>query len=200
MIEEVDPNEKGGRRGKSEIPQSGTPVLDNFSRDLIKLAEEGKLDPVIGRDREISRIAQILSRRKKNNPIIIGEPGCGKTAIVEGLAMKIFQGDCPQNLADKRIVSLDMTSIVAGTKYRGQFEERLKVFWMSLMTTLRLLYSSMRFIQSSVLVIHQVRWMHPTSLNPHLLVVNFNVLVQPHWTNTVRTSKRMEHWSVVSKR
>jgi len=127
MIEEVDPNEKGGRRGKSEIPQSGTPVLDNFSRDLIKLAEEGKLDPVIGRDREISRIAQILSRRKKNNPIIIGEPGCGKTAIVEGLAMKIFQGDCPQNLADKRIVSLDMTSIVAGTKYRGQFEERLKV-------------------------------------------------------------------------
>lgn len=127
MIEEVDPNEKGGRRAKAEVPQSGTPVLDNFSRDLIKLAEEGKLDPVIGRDREISRIAQILSRRKKNNPIIIGEPGCGKTAIVEGLAMKIFHGDCPQNLADKRIVSLDMTSIVAGTKYRGQFEERLKV-------------------------------------------------------------------------
>ena len=129
MIEEVDPNEKGGgrRRGKSEVSQSRTPVLDNFSRDLIKLAEEGKLDPVIGRDREISRIAQILSRRKKNNPIIIGEPGCGKTAIVEGLAMRIFQGDCPTNLADKRIVSLDMTSIVAGTKYRGQFEERLKV-------------------------------------------------------------------------
>ena len=109
------------------MSQSRTPVLDNFSRDLIKLAEEGKLDPVIGRDREISRIAQILSRRKKNNPIIIGEPGCGKTAIVEGLAMRIFQGDCPTNLADKRIVSLDMTSIVAGTKYRGQFEERLKV-------------------------------------------------------------------------
>jgi len=128
MIEEVDPNEKGGRRrGKSEVSQSRTPVLDNFSRDLIKLAEEGKLDPVIGRDREISRIAQILSRRKKNNPIIIGEPGCGKTAIVEGLAMRIFQGDCPTNLVDKRIVSLDMTSIVAGTKYRGQFEERLKV-------------------------------------------------------------------------
>ena len=128
MIEEVDPNEKGGgRRGKSEVSQSRTPVLDNFSRDLIKLAEEGKLDPVIGRDREISRIAQILSRRKKNNPIIIGEPGCGKTAIVEGLAMRIFQGNCPTNLADKRIVSLDMTSIVAGTKYRGQFEERLKV-------------------------------------------------------------------------
>ena len=85
------------------------------------------MTPVIGRDSEIKRIAQILSRRKKNNPIIIGEPGCGKTAIVEGLAMKIFEGDCPQNLCDKRLVSLDMTSIVAGTKYRGQFEERLKV-------------------------------------------------------------------------
>ena len=105
----------------------GTPVLDNFSKDLNKLASEGKLDPVVGREKEIMRIAQVLSRRKKNNPIIVGEPGCGKTAIVEGLAMKIFEGDCPKNLTDKRIVSLDMYSIVAGTKYRGQFEERMKV-------------------------------------------------------------------------
>lgn len=126
MIESVDPNEKSGRKSK-DVSNSKTPVLDNFSRDLIKHAEQGKLDPVVGREREINRIAQILSRRKKNNPIIIGEPGAGKTAIVEGLAMKIFEGNCPQNLCDKRIVSLDMTSIVAGTKYRGQFEERLKV-------------------------------------------------------------------------
>jgi ATP-dependent Clp protease ATP-binding subunit ClpC len=127
MIESVDPNDKGGKK-KGDTPSSSTtPVLDNFSRDLIKLAEQGKLDPVIGREKEIQRIAQILSRRKKNNPIIVGEPGAGKTAIVEGLAMKIFEGDCPQNLCEKRIVSLDMTSIVAGTKYRGQFEERLKV-------------------------------------------------------------------------
>jgi len=112
---------------QKQSSDSNTPVLDNFSRDLNKLAAEGKLDPVIGRDREILRIAQILSRRKKNNPIIIGEPGCGKTAIVDGLAMKIVSGECPRNLVDKRIVNLDLTSVVAGTKYRGQFEERMKV-------------------------------------------------------------------------
>ena len=125
MIESMDGGSNGGN--KAVKTDSSTPVLDNFSRDLIKLAEEGKLDPVIGREREITRIAQILSRRKKNNPIIIGEPGCGKTAIVEGLAIMIYKGECPRNLMDKRIVSLDMTSIVAGTKYRGQFEERMKV-------------------------------------------------------------------------
>jgi ATP-dependent Clp protease ATP-binding subunit ClpC len=123
----TDSVEEGGKLPKKTEVNSSTPVLDNFSRDLIKLAEEGKLDPVVGREDEILRIAQILSRRKKNNPIIIGEPGCGKTAIVEGLAMKIFEGDCPRNLVDKRILSLEMNSVVAGTKYRGQFEERLKV-------------------------------------------------------------------------
>ena len=124
MTDSVGENSKPPKKVESN---SSTPVLDNFSRDLIKLAEEGKLDPVVGREDEILRIAQILSRRKKNNPIIIGEPGCGKTAIVEGLAMKIFDGDCPRNLVDKRILSLEMNSVVAGTKYRGQFEERLKV-------------------------------------------------------------------------
>lgn len=126
MNELMDDDDKIGKK-QTHSSDTETPVLDNFSRDLIKLAEQGKLDPVIGREKEILRIAQILSRRKKNNPIIIGEPGCGKTAIVEGLAIKIHQGDCPRNLVDKRIVELDLTSVVAGTKYRGQFEERLKV-------------------------------------------------------------------------
>ena len=105
---------------------STTPILDNFSRDLNKMVEEGKIDPVIGRDGEVKRIAQILSRKKKNNVVIVGDAGVGKSALVEKLAQLIVKGDCPSNLLDKRIVSLDLTSLVAGTKYRGQFEERIK--------------------------------------------------------------------------
>jgi ATP-dependent Clp protease ATP-binding subunit ClpC len=113
-------NPKKTRKG------SNTPILDNFSRDLIRLAEEGKIDPVVGRDKEVRRIAQILSRKKKNNAVIVGDAGVGKSALVEKLALMIVKGDCPTNLLDKRIMSLDLTSLVAGTKYRGQFEERIK--------------------------------------------------------------------------
>jgi ATP-dependent Clp protease ATP-binding subunit ClpC len=114
-------------RGKKNTTGSKTPVLDNFSRDLSKLAEMGKLDMSIGREKEVKRLAQILSRRKKNNPLILGDPGCGKTNLIEGVALMISKGEGPQNLLNKRIVNLDLTSVVAGTKYRGQFEERMKV-------------------------------------------------------------------------
>ncbi len=115
----------GYNRGKG-AGKSKTPVLDNFGRDVTRLAEEGKLDPIIGRENEIERVSQILSRRKKNNPILIGEPGVGKTAIVEGLALRIIQKKVSRTLFNKRIVMLDLAALVAGTKYRGQFEERMK--------------------------------------------------------------------------
>ena len=135
-----DPNDEGedlyssGSRGSGRTQgkdpkgaeKSRTPVLDNFGRDLTKLAEEDKLDPIIGREKEIERVAQVLSRRKKNNPILIGEPGVGKTAIAEGLALRIVQKKVSRILFGKRVVTLDLASLVAGTKYRGQFEERMK--------------------------------------------------------------------------
>jgi ATP-dependent Clp protease ATP-binding subunit ClpC len=111
---------------RSSDSKSKTPVLDNFGRDLTKMAEAGKLDPIVGREKEIERVSQILSRRKKNNPILIGEPGVGKSAIAEGLALRIVQRKVSRVLFNKRIVSLDLASLVAGTKYRGQFEERMK--------------------------------------------------------------------------
>ncbi len=109
-----------------KVERTKTPVLDNFGRDLTKLAGEDKLDPVVGREMEIERVAQILSRRKKNNPVLIGEPGVGKTAIAEGLAIRIIEKKVPRILQDKRVVTLDLAGLVAGTKYRGQFEERMK--------------------------------------------------------------------------
>ena len=115
-----------GKEKKGAGEKSRTPVLDNFGRDLTKLAEDNKLDPIVGREKEIERVAQILSRRKKNNPILIGEPGVGKTAIAEGLALRIIQKKVSRVLFGKRVVTLDLASLVAGTKYRGQFEERMK--------------------------------------------------------------------------
>ena len=127
----ADPDEdtiKSFSNQSKDAPQNNsTPALENFGRDLTKIAREGKLDPVVGREKELERIAQILSRRKKNNPILIGEPGVGKSAIAEGLALRIIEGRVPRTLYDKRVISLDLASLVAGTKYRGQFEERMKV-------------------------------------------------------------------------
>ncbi|SFV34148.1 ATP-dependent Clp protease ATP-binding subunit [Thermoflavifilum thermophilum] len=127
--EEFDEERKSSyssRTTRQASTKSKTPVLDNFGRDITRLAELGQLDPIVGREKEIERVSQILSRRKKNNPILIGEPGVGKTAIVEGLALRIVQRKVSRVLFDKRVVSLDLAALVAGTKYRGQFEERMK--------------------------------------------------------------------------
>lgn len=137
MPQQEQPSRRDAQRGsaQSSNPKSKTPVIDFFGRDLTKLAQEGKLDPVIGREKEIERVAQVLSRRKKNNPVLIGEPGVGKTAIAEGLALRIIQRKVSPVLFGKRVIALDLTSMVAGTKFRGQFEERMTALLKELAVT-----------------------------------------------------------------
>jgi len=179
--------------------KSQTAALDAFSRDLTQMARDNKLDPVIGREDEIERVIQVLSRRTKNNPVLIGEAGVGKTAIVEGLAQAIVSGDVPELLLNRRVLALDLAGMIAGTKYRGQFEERMKAV--------------MREIRKADNIILFIDELHTlvgagaaegavdaaNMLKPALSRGKFNAWVPPPWMSTANISKKTRHWHADSK-
>jgi len=168
ILKELDPNftpsesEPEGEPAKKDVK---TPALRAFGRDLTELARKGELDPVIGRRNEIERVIQVLCRRTKNNPVLIGEAGVGKTAIAEGLAQEISNGNVPELLRDKRVITLDLALMVAGTKYRGQFEERIKAVMDEIRRSKNVILLSMSCTLSSAQVQPKARWTHPTSLS-----------------------------------
>ena len=183
-----------GQRVTSASQEETYNSLEKYAKNLNKLARDGKLDPVIGRDEEIRRVMQILSRRTKNNPIIIGEPGTGKTAIAEGIAHRVINGDVPENLKTKQIFSLDMAALIAGAKYKGEFEERLK----SVVNEVQ--KSDGEIIRLWEQVEEKERWMLPTFSSLHWRVENCEPSVQQHSMSIRSISKRIKHSNVVSRR
>jgi len=205
ILSELDPNFASteeeepsvvGAETEEKSKEVKTPALKAFGRDLTEIARKGEMDPVVGRENEIRRVTQVLCRRTKNNPVLIGEAGVGKTAIVEGLAQQIASGMVPENLIDKKVVTLDLALMVAGTKYRGQFEERIKAVMDELKNRRISLFLSMSFTLLSGQVPQKVRWMHPIYSNLLYLVVNCNVLVPPLLLSIESSLKKIRLWTV----
>ena len=201
MILKAMEDGRGGQKASSPSAESRYRTLERYARDLTASAREGKLDPVIGRDAEILRVIQVLSRRTKNNPVLIGDAGVGKTAIVEGLAQKIVADDVPEILSGKRLMSLDLGAMIAGTRFRGEFEERLK-------TTIEEVQKAQGEIILFIDELHTVVGAGAAQgavdasnmLKPALARGELRCIGATTWTNTGSTSKRTAHWSAALRR
>lgn len=190
-----------GNKVKDQSAEETYQALSKYAINLNDRARNGKLDPVIGRDEEIRRVLQILSRRTKNNPMLVGEPGTGKTAIAEGLAMRIVRGDVPENLKSKQIYSLDMGALVAGAKYKGEFEERLKAIVNEVSgSDGEIILLSMKSILLSERAKERVPWTRQIFLNRLWHAANSVQSARPLLTSTRNTSRRTKRWNAVSRK